>query len=178
MSRVGLKKIPIPSGVNIKVNEQTIQVKGPKGENQKPIRPEVAVAIEGNEVVVSRSSDDRFIRSLHGLVRNEINNMIQGVTQGYDKILEINGVGYRATVQGRNLVLNLGFSHPINFELPKGIDASVEKNTIVTIKGIDKYLVGEVAAKIRALKKPEPYKGKGVKYRDEKIIRKEGKTGK
>lgn len=178
MSRVGLKKIPIPSGVNIKVNERTIHVKGPKGENQKPIRPEVAVAIEGNEVVVSRSSDDRFIRSLHGLIRNEINNMIQGVTQGYDKILEINGVGYRAAVQGRNLVLNLGFSHPINFELPKGIDASVEKNTIVTIKGIDKYLVGEVAAKIRALKKPEPYKGKGVKYRDEKIIRKEGKTGK
>ncbi|HZR45222.1 MAG TPA: 50S ribosomal protein L6 [Candidatus Manganitrophaceae bacterium] len=178
MSRVGLKKIAIPSGVNIKVNDQTIHIKGPKGENQKPIRPEVAVAIQGNEVIVSRSSDERFVRSLHGLTRNEINNMIQGVTQGYDKVLEINGVGYRATVQGRNLVLNLGFSHPINFELPKGIDATVEKNTIVTIKGIDKYLVGEVAAKIRALKKPEPYKGKGVKYRDERIIRKEGKTGK
>lgn len=178
MSRVGLKKIPIPSGVNVKIDAESIHVKGPKGENQKPLRPEVAVAIEGNEVVVSRSSDERFVRSLHGLTRNEINNMIQGVTQGYDKILEINGVGYRAVVQGRMLVLSLGFSHPINFELPKGIDASVEKNTIVTIKGTDKYLVGQVAAKIRALKKPEPYKGKGVKYRDEKIIRKEGKTGK
>lgn len=178
MSRVGLKRIPIPSGVNVKVNAESIHVKGPKGENQKLLRPEVAVAIEGNEVVVSRSSDERFVRSLHGLTRNEINNMIQGVTQGYDKVLEINGVGYRAVVQGRNLVLSLGFSHPINFELPKGIDASVEKQTIVTIKGTDKYLVGQVAARIRALKKPEPYKGKGVKYRDEKIIRKEGKTGK
>lgn len=178
MSRVGLKKIPIPSGVNVKVNTNSVHVKGPKGENEKPLRPEVAVAIEGNEVVVSRSSDERFVRSLHGLTRNEINNMIQGVTKGYERVLEINGVGYRAVVQGRNLVLSLGFSHPINFELPKGIDASVEKNTIVTIKGTDKYLVGQVAAKIRALKKPEPYKGKGVKYREEKIIRKEGKTGK
>ncbi len=178
MSRVGLKKIPIPSGVNVKINAESIHVKGPKGENQKPLRPEVTVAIEGNEVVVSRSSDERFVRSLHGLTRNEISNMIQGVTQGYDRVLEINGVGYRATVQGRNLVLNLGFSHPIHFELPKGIDASVEKNTTVTIKGTDKYLVGQVAAKIRALKKPEPYKGKGVKYREERIIRKEGKTGK
>ena len=178
MSRVGLKKIPIPNGVNVKVNAASVHVKGPKGENEKPIRPEVAVAIQGNEVVVSRSSDERFVRSLHGLTRNEINNMIQGVTQGYERVLEINGVGYRAVVQGRNLVLSLGFSHPINFELPKGIDASVEKNTIVTIKGTDKYLVGQVAAKIRALKKPEPYKGKGVKYREEKIIRKEGKTGK
>jgi large subunit ribosomal protein L6 len=178
MSRVGLKKIPIPSGVNVKINAQSVHVKGPKGENEKPIRPEVAVVIEGNEVVVSRSSDERFVRSLHGLTRNEISNMILGVTKGYDKVLEINGVGYRAVVQGRNLVLNLGFSHPINFELPEGIDASVEKQTIVTIKGTDKYLVGQVAAKIRALKKPEPYKGKGVKYREEKIIRKEGKTGK
>jgi large subunit ribosomal protein L6 len=178
MSRVGLKKIPIPSGVNVKVNAQSVHVKGPKGENEKPIRPEVAVAIEGTDVVVSRSSDERFVRSLHGLTRNEIHNMIQGVTQGYERVLDINGVGYRAVVQGRNLVLNLGFSHPINFELPKGIDASVEKQTIVTIKGTDKYMVGQVAAKIRALKKPEPYKGKGVKYREEKIIRKEGKTGK
>lgn len=178
MSRVGLKKIPIPSGVNVKIDEQGVHVKGPKGESQKSIRSEVAVAVEGSDVVVSRSSDDRFVRSLHGLTRNEINNMILGVTRGYEKILEINGVGYRAAVQGRNLVLNLGYSHPIHFELPKGIDASVEKQTIVTIKGIDKYLVGEVAAKIRSLKEPEPYKGKGVKYRDERIIRKEGKTGK
>ena len=178
MSRVGLKKISIPTGVNVKVEGQVVQVKGPKGENQKAFHPEVAVAIAGGEVVVSRASDDRFISSLHGLTRNEINNMILGVTKGYERTLEINGVGYRAAVQGRNLVLNLGFSHQINFELPKGIDAVVEKQNIVTIKGIDKYLVGQVAAKIRALKKPEPYKGKGIKYREERIIKKEGKTGK
>lgn len=178
MSRVGLKRIPIPNGVNVKVNAQSVHVKGPKGESEKPFRPEVAVAIEGNEVVVSRSSDESFARSLHGLTRNEINNMILGVTQGYERVLEINGVGYRAAVQGRVLVLSLGYSHPIHFDLPKGIDASVEKQTVVTIKGTDKYLVGQVAAKIRGLREPEPYKGKGIKYRDERIIRKEGKTGK
>lgn len=178
MSRVGLKKISIPAGVQVKIDDQTIHVKGPKGENKKSLHPEIKVVIEGNEITVSRGSEDRFVRSLHGLTRNEIFNMIHGVTQGYEKILDINGVGYRAVVQGRILALSLGFSHPINFELPTGIDATVEKQTAVTIKGIDKYLVGEVAAKIRGLKKPEPYKGKGVKYRDEKIIRKEGKTGK
>lgn len=186
MSRVGLKKIPIPNGVHIKIDahpseqgsRQSIHVKGPKGENQKTIRPEITVSIEGSEVVVSRASDDRFVRSFHGLTRNEINNMILGVTQGYEKVLEINGVGYRAVAQERNLVLSLGFSHQINFELPQGIDAAIEKQTTVTIKGVDKYLVGQVAAKIRALKKPEPYKGKGIKYREERIIRKEGKTGK
>jgi large subunit ribosomal protein L6 len=178
MSRVGLKKITIPNGVNVKVNPDTVHVKGPKGENQKPLRPEVKVAVQGSEIVVSRSSDDRFVRSLHGLTRNEIQNMILGVTQGFEKVLEINGVGFRAAVQGRMLVLNLGYSHPINFELPKGIDATVEKQTTVTIKGIDRYLVGQVAANIRALREPEPYKGKGIKYRDERIIRKEGKTGK
>ncbi len=178
MSRVGLKKIQIPTGVNVKINPESVQVKGPKGESQRALRPEISVAVEGNEIVVTRSSDERFVRSLHGLTRNEIQNMVQGVTQGFEKILEINGVGYRAVVQGRILVLNLGYSHPINFELPKGIDASVEKQTTVTIKGIDRYLVGQVAANIRALRKPEPYKGKGIKYRDERIIRKEGKTGK
>ncbi len=178
MSRVGLKKIIIPNGVNVKVNPDAVHVKGPKGENQKPLRPEIKVDIQGSELVVSRSSDDRFVRSLHGLTRNEIQNMIVGVTQGFEKVLEINGVGFRATVQGRMLVLNLGYSHPINFELPKGIDATVEKQTTVTIKGIDRYLVGQVAANIRALREPEPYKGKGIKYKDERIIRKEGKTGK
>ncbi|MBI3802890.1 MAG: 50S ribosomal protein L6 [Nitrospirae bacterium] len=178
MSRVGLKKITVPNGVTVKVNPDSVQVKGPKGENQKPLRPEIKVAVEGSDLTVSRSSEDRFIRSLHGLTRNEIQNMIVGVTQGFERILEINGVGFRAVVQGRTLLLNLGYSHQIHFELPKGIDASVEKQTIVTIKGIDKYLVGQVAANIRALREPEPYKGKGIKYREEKIIRKEGKTGK
>jgi large subunit ribosomal protein L6 len=178
MSRVGLKKITIPNGVNVKVNPDNVQVKGPKGENQKALRPEIKVDVQGTEIAVSRASDDRFVRSLHGLTRNEIQNMIVGVTQGFEKVLEINGVGFRAAVQGRVLVLNLGYSHPINFELPKGIDATVEKQTTVTIKGIDRYLVGQVAANIRALREPEPYKGKGIKYKDERIIRKEGKTGK
>lgn len=178
MSRVGLKKITIPNGVHVKVNPDNVHVKGPKGENQKALRPEIKVDVQGTEIAVSRASDDRFVRSLHGLTRNEIQNMIVGVTQGFEKVLEINGVGFRAAVQGRVLVLNLGYSHPINFELPKGIDATVEKQTTVTIKGIDRYLVGQVAANIRALREPEPYKGKGIKYKDERIIRKEGKTGK
>ncbi|MGB3941910.1 MAG: 50S ribosomal protein L6 [Candidatus Manganitrophaceae bacterium] len=178
MSRVGLKRVSVPSGVNIKINLDSIHVKGPKGENQKPIRQEVKVVLDGNDLVVSRISDEHFARALHGLTRNEIQNMIVGVTQGFEKILEISGVGFRAAVQGRILQLNLGYSHPIQFELPKGIDAVVDKQTTVTIKGVDRYLVGQVAAKIRAFREPEPYKGKGIKYRDEKIIRKEGKTGK
>ncbi len=178
MSRVGLKKILIPQGVEVNISGQSVRVKGPKGENVKPIRPEVAVRMEQNSVIVTRFSDDSVAKSLHGVMRNEIQNMILGVTGGFEKKLEINGVGYRATVSGRNLVLNLGFSHPVVFALPNGIEASVEKQTVVTIQGMDKCLVGQVAANIRALKKPEPYKGKGVKYRNERIVRKEGKTGK
>jgi len=178
MSRVGLKKIKIPSGVEVKLDANILHVKGPKGKGSQQVRPELAVVIKGDEVFVSRSSNLPFVRSLHGLIRSEINNVIIGVKDGFEKVLELQGVGYRAALEGKVLVLTLGFSHPIRFELPPGIEATVEKQTVVTIKGINKYLVGEVSAKIRALRPPEPYKGKGVKYKDEHIIRKEGKKGK
>lgn len=178
MSRVGFKKIKIPSGVEVRLNAGMVQVKGPKGTGSQTIRPEIPVAIEGDEVVVTRSSNTPFVRSLHGLIRSKISNTIEGVSVGFEKVLELHGVGYRAALEGKVLVLSLGFSHPIRYELPKGIDAVVEKQTVVVIKGIDKYLVGEVAAKIRSLRPPEPYKGKGVKYKDERIIRKDGKRGK
>ncbi len=178
MSRIGLKKIKIPSGVEVSLNTGMIHVKGPKGTGSQEIAPEVAVAIEGDEVFVTRSSNRSSVRSLHGLTRSEINNVIEGVTNGFEKVLELHGVGYRAALEGRVLVFSLGFSHPIRFELPEGIDAVVEKQTVVTIKGIDKYLVGQIAATIRSLRPPEPYKGKGVRYQNERILRKEGKKGK
>jgi large subunit ribosomal protein L6 len=178
MSRVGEKKIPIPNGVTVKISDDVVHVKGPKGEAQKAIRPDSKVAIEDGCVVVSRSSDEARHKALHGLARSEINNMVVGVSVGFEKVLEINGVGYRVALKGKVLDFSLGYSHPIHFDLPEGIGAVVEKQTTLTIKGIDKYLVGQIAANIRALRKPEPYKGKGIKYRDEKILRKEGKTGK
>ncbi|MBI5042407.1 MAG: 50S ribosomal protein L6 [Nitrospirae bacterium] len=178
MSRIGKKPIPIPSGIDVKVEKNSVSVKGPKGELKQDFHPKVGVKVESGNILVSRSSDDRFDRALHGLTRSIIANMITGVTKGYEKSLEISGVGYRAQVQGKQLVMTLGFSHPVNFELPNGIEAVVDKQTNITIKGIDKYLVGQTAANIRSLKKPEPYKGKGIKYADEHIRRKEGKTGK
>ena len=183
MSRVGRKKIIVPSGVTVAVNDGAVRVKGPKGEKAVPLQSTLSVVISNGEgghkeVVVSRGRDDAAERSLHGLVRSEISNAIIGTTEGYKKVLEINGVGYRAAVSGKTITLSLGFSHPILFELPDGINASVEKNTVLSIEGFDKYLVGQVANKIRALKKPEPYKGKGIKYSGEKLIRKEGKSGK
>lgn len=178
MSRVGEKKIKIPDGVTVKVDAGIVHVKGPKGEIRKAIRPESKVVIEEGCVVVSRCSDEQRHKALHGLARSEINNMVQGVANGFEKVLEIKGVGYRVAVEGKVLNFNLGYSHPIHFDLPKGIDAAVEKQTTLTIKGIDKHLVGQVAANIRDLRKPEPYKGKGIKYCDERILRKEGKTGK
>ncbi|MEK7747500.1 MAG: 50S ribosomal protein L6 [Nitrospirota bacterium] len=178
MSRVGRKVIVVPAGVAVSVRDQKVFVKGPKGESNLPLPPSISVAISPKEISVSRATDNRDDRALHGLIRNEIYNAVVGTTEGYQKILEITGVGFKAAVAGRNLTLNLGFSHPIVYPLPQGIDASVEKQTVVSIKGFDKYLVGQVASKIRALKKPEPYKGKGIKYKDEQIIRKEGKSGK
>ncbi len=158
-------------------------MKGPKGEIVREFVSQIAVSVEeqdkdGKAVIVRRRSEEREARALHGLVRNEIANMILGVETGYEKVLEISGVGFRAAVSGRKIVLNVGFSHPVEFELPKGVEASVDKQTIVTIKGIDRYLVGETAARVRAVRPPEPYKGKGIKYRDEVVRRKEGKTGK
>jgi large subunit ribosomal protein L6 len=178
MSRVGRKPVAIPAGVQVKVEGGRIKVKGPKGELTRAVVQQVQVAVENGQVVVSRGDDERRSRALHGLMRAEVQNMINGVTQGFQKTLEINGVGYRAALSGRTLTLTIGFSHPVSFPLPPGIEASVDKQTIVTIKGSDRYLVGQTAADLRALRKPEPYKGKGIKYAGEKIIRKEGKTGK
>ncbi|HTN44135.1 MAG TPA: 50S ribosomal protein L6 [Nitrospiria bacterium] len=178
MSRVGKKPILIPSGVQVKVDEKKVHIKGPKGELSRLMESGIGAKVEDGRVVVTRQSDDRLQRAKHGLFRSDLNNMVNGVSQGYQKTLEISGVGFRAQVQGRNLTLALGFSHPTVFVLPAGIDASVDKQTVITIKGADKYLVGQVAAEIRDLKRPEPYKGKGIKYSGEVIERKEGKTSK
>jgi len=178
MSRIGRKPISIPNGVDVKILDQSVWVKGPKGELTQGVPNEMKVELEGKELTVKRPSDERHFRALHGTLRNEIMNMIVGVTKGYEKVLEISGVGFRAALQGRNLTLNLGYSHPVNFELPKGVDAQVDKQTIVTVRGVDRNLVGQTAANIRGLRVPEPYKGKGIKYKDEHIRRKEGKTGK
>jgi len=178
MSRVGKKPIVIPSGVQVKIEGNGVRVKGPKGELNRSLETGIGVKVENNQVLVTRQSDDRIHRAKHGLLRNDIHNMVVGVSQGYQKTLEISGVGFRAQVQGRTLNLALGFSHPTVFALPPGIEASVDKQTVVTIKGADKYWVGQVAAQIRDLKLPEPYKGKGIKYAGEVIERKEGKTSK
>ena len=178
MSRVGKKAIVIPGNVKVKIEDREISVQGPKGELKRRIPPAIQATLQDGNLTFSRVSEERHVRSLHGLTRSEVANMVTGVTQGYSKVLEINGVGFRAQLKGRMLVLNIGFSHPVDFELPKGIEASVEKQTILTIQGIDKYLVGQVTARLRSLRPPEPYKGKGIKYQDEKIVRKEGKTGK
>jgi large subunit ribosomal protein L6 len=173
-----MKPIEVPHGVEVKSSQGIVTVKGPKGELKKALHERISIAQEQTQIKVSRNGNDGTAKALHGLMRNEIANMVTGVTKGFEKVLEISGVGYRAAVQGRNLSLSLGFSHPILVELPKGIDVTVEKQTVVTLKGADKALLGQVAANIRSLKEPEPYKGKGIKYAGEKIIRKEGKTGK
>lgn len=173
-----MKPIEVPHGVEVKSSQGIVTVKGPKGELKKALHEKISIAQEQSHIKVSRNGNDGSAKALHGLMRNEIANMVTGVTKGFEKVLEISGVGYRAAVQGRNLSLSLGFSHPVLVELPKGIDATVEKQTVVTLKGADKALLGQVAANIRSLKEPEPYKGKGIKYAGEKIIRKEGKTGK
>jgi len=183
MSRVGLKPIPIPAGVTVRLGDAQVQVAGPKGSLVRAIHPNIQVRQEAGRVIVSRMSDDRFDRSLHGLARNEIQNMVTGVTRGYEKTLEINGVGFRAVLEGTALVMNLGFSNPVRFPLPEGVSATIEKQTVaqqtvLILKGIDRQKVGQAAAEIRRLKPPEPYKGKGIKYREERIIRKEGKSGK
>ncbi len=177
MSRIGKLPIAVPSGVTITVDPDTITVAGPKGTLTQFTMPGVTVKQEEGKLVVTRENDEPQNRAKHGLMRALINNMVTGVTTGFDRRLEINGVGYRVAMAGNGLKLNLGFSHDVNFALPTGITATVEQNKI-TISGIDKQQVGQVAAEIRALKKPEPYKGKGIKYDDERIIRKSGKSGK
>lgn len=178
MSRIGKEPIAVPQGVNVNVSGSTVKVKGPKGELSLDWRDEVKVAVEGAEVKVTRQGETREARSLHGLTRTLISNMVTGVSEGFEKKLEIVGVGYKAEVKGRSVTLNLGFSNPIDYNLPKGIDVKVDKQTSVTVSGADKQLVGQVAAELRGFRPPEPYKGKGVKYAGEHIRRKAGKAGK
>jgi large subunit ribosomal protein L6 len=178
MSRIGRAPIEIPAGVTVKVDETNlVQVKGPKGELSRKINQDLKINIEGNILTVTRPSDDKTHRSLHGLSRTLINNMVVGVTEGFTKNLEIVGVGYRAAKQGKSLQLALGYSHPVIIEAPAGITLDAPTATSITVHGIDKELVGAVAANIRKWREPEPYKGKGIKYVGEHIIRKEGKAG-
>lgn len=177
MSRIGKLPIQIPSGVTITVDPDFVTVTGAKGTLKQFTMPGVTVTVEDNQAVVTRENDEPKNRAKHGLMRALINNMVTGVSTGFSKKLEINGVGFRVALQGADLKFNLGFSHDVIYKMPAGVTATVEQNT-VTVTGIDKQQVGQVAAEIRALKKPEPYKGKGIKYADEVIIRKSGKSGK
>lgn len=177
MSRVGKLPIAIPSGVTITIDPAEITVAGSKGTLKQFTMDDITVKQEGEEIIVTRANDDPKIRAKHGLMRALLNNMVNGVSQGFSKKLEINGVGYRVAAQGTDLKLNLGFSHDVIYKIPQGVTANIEQNTI-TVTGIDKQQVGQVAAEIRALKKPEPYKGKGIKYEGERIVRKSGKSGK
>jgi large subunit ribosomal protein L6 len=177
MSRIGKLPIPIPSGVTITVDPDFITVAGSKGTLKQFTMPGINVEQKDQEVVVSRANEEAVNRARHGLMRSLIHNMIVGVSQGFEKKLEVNGVGYRVQLAGTDLKMNLGFSHEVVYKLPQGITATVQQNNI-TVSGISKQQVGQVAAEIRALKKPEPYKGKGIKYVDERIIRKAGKSGK
>ena len=178
MSRIGKKPVVIPEGVTATLSaDNTLQVKGPKGTLTEKFNSKIDIKVEGNEILVTRSCDDKEYRALHGLTRTLIQNMIDGVTKGYTKELEINGVGYRAALQGMTLVFNVGFSHQINMDPPEGITVEVPAQTKIIIKGTNKQMVGEFAAKVRSKKPPEPYKGKGIKYVDEVVRRKEGKTG-
>ena len=179
MSRIGRMPIEIPQGVDVKLNAgNELTVKGPKGTLTRTLHADMIIAVEGNTVTVTRPSEVKMHKSLHGLTRTLINNMIVGVSEGYTKTLEINGVGYRAAKQGNKLVMTLGYSHPVEMEEIDGIKVDVPQPNQVIVSGIDKQLVGEFAAKVREKRLPEPYKGKGIKYVDEVIIRKEGKTGK
>lgn len=177
MSRIGKLPIAIPAGVTITVDDQFVKVTGPKGELSVPHQDGITVKQEENQLVVSRASDEPKVHAKHGLQRSLVNNMVLGVTTGFSKKLELNGVGYRVALQGSDLKFNIGFSHDVIFKLPAGVTATVEQN-VITVSGIDKQQVGQVAAEIRALKKPEPYKGKGIKYVGERILRKSGKSGK
>jgi len=177
MSRIGKEPIAIPAGVEVKVAGTTVTVKGPKGTLEKNFHPNMQIAVENNEIKVTRPDDSKTNRELHGLTRALINNMVKGVSEGFEKALEINGVGYRAQKQGNKVVMNLGYSHPVEIEEPKGITIDVPTQNSIIVKGIDKEAVGACAAEIRKKRLPEPYKGKGIKYTTETIRRKEGKTG-
>jgi large subunit ribosomal protein L6 len=177
MSRIGKMPIVVPSGVTVEVDKDFITVNGPKGNLKQFTIPGVNISVQDGQIVVTRVNDEAENRARHGLMRSLLANMVNGVSQGFEKKLEINGVGYRVNAQGADLKFNLGFSHDVVYKVPTTVQAKVEQNTI-TISGSDKQQVGQVAAEIRALKKPEPYKGKGIKYADERLIRKSGKSGK
>ncbi len=178
MSRIGKLPIEIPSGVKVSIENTEIAVTGPKGALRRQLLEGVSVEITEKNVVVTKTSQDKKSQSYHGLMRTLINNMVIGVTTGFETILDIAGVGYRAEAKENSLVMSLGYSHPVNYVLPTGVSVEVEKMTKVYVRGADKELVGQAAAKIRSFRAPEPYKGKGIKYSDEKILRKAGKTGK
>jgi large subunit ribosomal protein L6 len=178
MSRVGRMPIPIPPEVQVAVADGTVNVSGPKGKLARTVHPDIRVAVEGDQIVVSRRSDDKFHRALHGLTRALVANMVHGVTQGFQVNLEIQGVGYRAQKQGTALALQLGFSHPVEIKPPAGITLEAPQPNRIVVGGVDKELVGQIAASIRALREPDPYKGKGVRYQGERVRRKAGKAGK
>jgi large subunit ribosomal protein L6 len=178
MSRIGRKPITVPSGVDITLNNTAITVKGPKGSLTRELHKDMKVVVEGNAINIERPSDNKLHRSLHGTTRSVVNNMVSGVTEGFSKTLELVGVGYRASLSGNKIVLNVGYSHPVEIVPEAGIEFEVPSNTRIIVKGIDKERVGAYAAKIRSVREPEPYKGKGIKYEGERIIRKEGKAGK
>jgi large subunit ribosomal protein L6 len=177
MSRIGNKPVVIPSGVTVSVEGNTVKVKGPKGELSQSFRPEVTVTVNDGKVTVERSADDKPVKALHGLTRALIANMVQGVTGGYKKTLEIVGVGYKAEKKGNTLVLNVGYSHPVQYPEPAGIKLTAQSPTVVVIEGNDKQKVGQVAAELRDVRPPEPYKGKGIRYQGEQVRRKAGKAG-
>lgn len=177
MSRIGKKAIPLPKGVTVTVEGNVVKVKGPKGELQRTVHPELKVALENNELTVSRPSDETRHKALHGLTRTLVANMVEGTSTGFRKTLELVGVGYKAEARPYGLQLALGYSHPIEYKAPKGIKLTAPVPTQILIDGADKEMVGQVAAEIRSFRKPEPYKGKGIKYQGEQIRRKAGKAG-
>ena len=176
MSRIGKLPVPLPAGVQARMEGRTFVAKGPKGEHHQPVHPEIEVEIDEKEVRVRRPSDQRRHRSLHGLSRTLVANSVKGVAEGFRKRLEIRGVGYRAEVQGRTLMLNVGYSNPYAYPVPEGVDIKAESPTMIAVSGVDKYQVGQVAAEIRAVRPPEPYKGKGIRYEGEYVRQKAGKT--
>ena len=177
MSRIGKRPVPIPKGVTLSIDGQTVKVKGPKGELSRTVHPEMKLALEEGTLTVSRPSEETRHKALHGLTRTLIANMVEGVEKGYQKILEIQGVGYKAELNKTGLNVVVGYSHPVTYKAPEGITFAVANNTLVTISGPNKELVGQVAAEIRQIRKPEPYKGKGIRYQGERVRRKAGKTG-
>jgi large subunit ribosomal protein L6 len=177
MSRIGKKPVDVPKGVTVEVQGSTVGVKGPKGELHRNFHPEMQLALADNQVTVARPSDDKRHKALHGLTRTLVQNMMDGVSKGYVKTLEIQGVGYKAEAKPYGVNLIVGYSHPVKYEAPKGIKISVENNTVVKVEGADKEIVGQVAAELRQVRPPEPYKGKGIRYQGEQVRRKAGKTG-